>query len=130
ACRRSEEPHALATIASEPVDRARGDRAEASATLLDALHRDDASIEIDVVVIELQRLVNPQPRGGDQPEQGRARPSSQLISRAEARGARDDLDDRLVRIDVWPCPARLAGDQPGWGHLGPSVVRLEPAGKD
>src|ERR1700675_1298702 len=56
-CRRPEKPHALGAIGAEPFDRARCDRHEARTTVLAALHRDHPGVEIDVIVVELQRLV-------------------------------------------------------------------------
>ena len=61
-------PRSLGTVSNKPLCSARCNRHKAGSTVLSALHSDDAGAEIDVAIVELQRLIDAKAGYGNEPE--------------------------------------------------------------
>jgi hypothetical protein len=129
AVRRHEQPQSLGSVRAKPRDGARRKRHEAGRSVLAASHRDDALLEVDIIVIERERLVDPEARHRDQPEQGRARPTPHAVAGRQFRRTNDDRRQLRFGVDVGPATAQPAGDQSRRRHLRACILTLQPAGE-
>src|SRR5208283_1646283 len=95
-----QKPHPLGVICVKPFDSARGNRHKTRLAVLATPYRNHSRIEIDVAIVEFQRLVDAQAGDSDQPEERRAGPPSETIARRQPGGACDDRRNLAVRVDV------------------------------
>src|SRR5262249_34916751 len=118
---RAKDTVAFRPIGPEPLSCTERYRCQTALTILRPPDREHGFIEIDVFLVEPERLVHPKASDSDQPEQGRTGPCAQSKWRGKLPGLGHDRGDLIVGIDVGPRPARSAGYRAGRRNLAARV---------